>query len=98
MTYAFIQDVPIDAATYEQIIKEIGPDLPPGLVSHLALVRPEGGLRYVDVWESEADFERFAEDRLHPVIHPMLAAVFGEDNVPDEPARDEIDVVHVWHP
>ena len=98
MTYAFTQDVPIDAATYERIIKTVGPELPPGLIAHLAISRPEGGLRYVDVWDSEADFERFAETRLHPVIHPMLAAVFGDANLPDEPDRDPLDVIHVWHP
>jgi hypothetical protein len=98
MTYAFTQDVPIDAATYQRIIDGMGPELPPGLLSHLAIVKPEGGLRYVDVWESEDDFERFAEDRLHPVVHPMLAAVFGEDSMPAEPDRHAIDVIHVWHP
>jgi hypothetical protein len=98
MTYAFTQDVPIDAATYERIIEGIGPELPPGLLVHLAIVKPEGGLRYVDVWESEAEFEKFADSRLHPVIRPMLAEVFGEDNVPPEPRRDPLDVIHAWRP
>jgi hypothetical protein len=97
MTYAFTQDVPIDAATYGRIIESLGPDLPQGLVSHVALTRPEGGLRYVDVWESEADFERFAEERLHPAVHPELAAVFGDD-LPDEPERHRVEAIHVWHP
>ena len=97
MTYAFTQDVPIDAATYEGIIEGIGPELPAGLLVHLAMVRPEGGLRYVDVWESEDDFERFADSRLHPVVHPMLRERFGEANMPSEPDRDPLDVIHVWH-
>jgi hypothetical protein len=98
MTYAFTQDVPIDAATYARIIDGIGTDLPEGLVVHVAIAKPEGGLRYVDVWESEGDFKRFADERLHPVIHPMLAEVFGEQHVPDEPERIDADVIHVWHP
>lgn len=98
MTYAFTQDVPIDAETYARILDDIGSDLPKGLVVHLAIAKPEGGLRYVDVWESEADFERFADERLHPVIHPMLAGVFGEQNLPPEPDRVAADVIHVWHP
>jgi hypothetical protein len=95
MTYAFVQDVPIDAATYAKIKDGLGSDRPPGLLVHLALTRPEGGLRYIDVWESEAASDRFTEERLHPVVHPMLEAVFGE-NVPDEPARTPIDVIDIW--
>jgi hypothetical protein len=47
------------------------------------------------VWDTEADFEKFAEERLHPVVHPMLRAVFGE-NMPPEPERVPLDVIHVW--
>ena len=95
MTYAFIQDVPIDTAFYGRIRTALGDERPEGLVTHLAVERTEGGLRYIDVWESEADWERFAEQRLHPVVHGMLAEVFG-DGLPDEPAREPISVVHVW--
>ncbi len=98
MTYAFTQDVPIDATAYQQIVDGLGSEAPPGLIVHIAMTRPEGGLRYVDVWESEADCDAFAEDRLHPVVHPMLAQVFGEANMPEEPARDALDVIHVWQP
>ena len=55
MPYAFTQDVPIDAATYARIRDGIGDEPPPGLIVHLAIERPEGGLRYITVWESEAD-------------------------------------------
>ena len=97
MTYAFIQDVPIDAATYDRIVTDLGPEQAPGLIVHIALERPEGGLRYIDVWESEADWDRFAEERLHPVVHPMLHAVFG-DEIPEEPERAPLNVLHVWQP
>lgn len=96
MTYAFIQDVPIDAATYGRIKDGLGDELPKGLVVHLALTRPEGGLRYIDVWETQEASDRFGEERLHPVVHPMLEAVFGEGNLPDEPARTPIEVIDVW--
>ncbi|MBK5288328.1 MAG: hypothetical protein JJE46_07665 [Acidimicrobiia bacterium] len=95
MTYAFIQDVPIDAVAYERIRTELGDERPEGMVTHLAIERPEGGLRYIDVWESEADWQRFVEERLHPVVHRMLAEVFGE-NLPEEPALEAISVLHVW--
>ena len=95
MTYAFTQDVPIDATAYDKIIAELGPEPAPGFVVHLAIARPEGGLRYIDVWDTEADFEKFAEERLHPVVHPMLKAIFG-DSLPPEPERVPLDVIHVW--
>jgi hypothetical protein len=97
MTYSFTQDVPIDASFYKRITDALGDDPPPGLILHLALERPEGGLRYLDVWESEDDCNRFAEDRLHPVVHAMLSEIFG-DNLPPEPERTPISVIHRWQP
>lgn len=93
--YAFVQDVPIDAAFYERITEGLGPDAPEGLVVHLAIERPEGGLRYVDVWRSQEECERFTEDRLHPVVHGLLSEIFG-DSLPPEPERTPVRVVHVW--
>lgn len=97
MTYAFVQDVPIDAAAYARIREGLGDEPPKGLIVHLAVERPEGGLRYYDVWESEDDWDRFATERLHPVVHPMLAAAFG-DNLPPEPERESLSVIDVWAP
>ena len=93
--YAFTQDVPIDATFYRRITDGLGETTPPGLLVHLAIERPEGGLRYIDVWESEQACDRFAEERLHPVVHGLLAEVFG-DQLPPEPARVPLAVVHVW--
>jgi hypothetical protein len=95
--YAFTQDVPIDAGFYQRIVDRLGPDTPDGLVVHLAVERPEGGLRYIDVWESEEAFGHFVEERLHPVVHGMLREVFGDD-LPPEPERTPVSVVHVWGP
>jgi len=93
--YAFTQDVPIDRAFYERIANGLGPDAVPGLIVHLAIERPEGGLRYIDVWESKEQCDRFSEDRLHPVVHSLLAEIFGDD-LPPEPERAPLSVVHVW--
>jgi hypothetical protein len=95
LVYAFTQDVPIDAAFYQRIVAGLGPTPPEGLVVHLAVERPEGGLRYIDVWESEEAFGRFAEERLHPVVHGMLREVFG-DQLPPEPERTMLSVIHSW--
>jgi hypothetical protein len=97
MPYAFTQDVPIDAAFYKRITDGLGDDLPKGLISHIAVERPEGGLRYMDVWQSEKDWDRFAEERLHPVVHTLLGEVFG-DQMPPEPERTPLVVIHVWQP
>jgi hypothetical protein len=97
VTYAFTQDVPIDAAFYKRITDGLGGEPPKGLLVHLAVERPEGGLRYIDVWESEEDWDRFAEERLHPVVHPLLGAIFGDD-LPPEPERTPLSLIHMWGP
>jgi hypothetical protein len=73
MTYALTQDVPIDAAFYERIVDGLGDTPPKGLITHIALERLEGGLRYIDLWESKEDCDRFGEERLHPVVQPCSA-------------------------
>ncbi len=93
--YAFTQDVPIDHAFYERVTAGLGPEPAPGLIVHLAIERPEGGLRYIDVWESKEECDRFSEERLHPVVHTLLAEIFG-DELPPEPERAPLSVIHVW--
>ena len=95
--FAFTQDVPIDAAFYRRITDGLVETPPHGLLVHLAIERPEGGLRYIDIWESEASFDEFAEGRLHPVVHGLLSELFGEQ-LPPEPQRTSLSVVHVWQP
>jgi hypothetical protein len=95
IVYAFTQDVPIDATFYRRITDGLGEEPPTGLIIHLALARPEGGLRYIDVWESQDDCDRFSAERLHPVVHGLLAEIFG-DQLPPEPERVPLPVVHAW--
>jgi hypothetical protein len=94
MTYAFTMDVPIDSAFYQRIVDGLGTDVPTGLVAHLAVERPEGGLRYFEVWDSEDDWSRFREERLHPVVHPMLEELLGV--VPPEPDLVPLPLIHAW--
>jgi hypothetical protein len=96
-TYAFTQDVPIDAAFYARIRAGLGPETAKGLVVHVVYELPEGGLRYLDVWESKDDFDRFVEDRLHPVVHGLLHEIFG-DELPPEPEQIPLSVIDVWRP
>jgi hypothetical protein len=95
VTYSFTQDVPIDAAFYQRISDGVGPDRPTGMLLHLAIALPEGGLRYIDVWESEQDWQRFVDDHLHPVVHSLLSEIFG-DQLPPEPAQVPLTIVHLW--
>ena len=93
MAYAFLYDVPISAETYARIKECLGPERPPGLIAHLAW-RTEAGLRYLDVWRSKDDHEAFAENRLHPVVHPILQEMLGE--IPPEPAYTMLDIIDAW--
>jgi hypothetical protein len=93
MSYAFTYDVPITAEIYGRIKDGLGSDRPAGLIAHLAW-RIESGLRYVDVWESKDDAEAFAEERLHPVVHPILQDMLGF--VPPEPEHQDLDVIDAW--
>jgi hypothetical protein len=91
MPYAFIQDLPITVEQYAVIRSEIGNDAPKGLVAHVVM-RHDAGLRYVDVWDSQADWERFHDDKVQPAVRKMMAT----DGIvaPPQPAPHQtIDVI-----
>ena len=92
--YAWQQDVPIDAQIYAGIRQGLGAPAPAGLIVHLAIEQSDGTMRYIDVWSSREDCDRFTEERLHPVVGRALA----EANVhpAGEPPRQELTVVDVW--
>ncbi len=89
MVYAYTQDVPIDAGTYRRIMAGIGVEPMDGLLVHLCTTRPEGGLRYTDVWESEEQCAR----AFHARIHPAVEAVLGGARPAVEPVVLALDVV-----
>ena len=91
MVYAYIQDVPIGEDMYRTIIDALGPDPLKGSLLHLAVRRPEGGLRYIDIWESEEDCTRAFEERIHPAVD----AAFGGNRPAQEPEVHHLDVLHV---
>jgi hypothetical protein len=43
-----------------------GENPPAGLIAHVLTDIP-GGIRATDIWQSEADFQEFAEERLMPI-------------------------------
>jgi hypothetical protein len=89
--YAWIQDVPIDEATYRRITDGIGADPMPGLLVHLAMRLPGGGLRYIDVWESRQACDKVFAERIHPAVDAAL----GGARPPVEPTLDVLDLIDV---
>jgi hypothetical protein len=48
-------------------------DPPAGMIVHTAIDLGEGGIRIVDVWDSQQAFEAFRDDRLLPAIQAVLS-------------------------
>ena len=91
--FAWTQDVPINAEIYAKIVARMADQPMPGLVVHLAIEKPDGTLRYIDVWESEADCDAAFEQVIHPAVHPELVA--NNVVVTEEPPRTPINVIDV---
>ena len=97
MPYAFTQDVPADARMWDEIKAEIEGQSPPGLIVHLVQTRPEGGLRYVDVWDDEEAWEAF---RLG-VVEPAVDRVLSRHGLPHDHSLvtlTPIELVDLWIP
>jgi hypothetical protein len=91
MVYAFTQDVPIDADMYSRITDALGDEPMDGLLLHLCVRSPEGGLRYIDVWETEEQCALAFEERVHPAVD----AAFGGSRPPVEPTVNRLEVLEV---
>lgn len=90
MVYAYIQDVPIGEDLYRRIIDELGPEPVAGSLLHLCVRREDGGLRYIDVWESEQACAKAFDERVHPAVD----AAFGGTRPAGEPEVRHLDVLH----
>ena len=78
--YATCTDLPtVTEETVAAIEAEIGTDTPTGLVAHVAGPYP-GGMRIIDVWETEADAQRFQTELLGPALNRVVGSDRG--NVP----------------
>jgi hypothetical protein len=89
MVYAYVQDVPIGAELYWKIIDELGPEPLPGSLLHLCVRREDGGLRYIDVWESKQACARAFDERVHPAVDRAFAGKRPET----EPTQQVLDVI-----
>jgi len=89
MLYAYTQDVPISEELYRRIVADLGPEPLEGSLLHLCLRRDDGGLRYLDVWESEEACERAFDTRIHPAVD----RAFGGQRPETEPTVTRLDVI-----
>ncbi len=76
MAVVVIQEVPATPEQYDAVNEKLAAhsDPPAGLLIHTG-GEMEGGMRVIDVWESEEAFNTFREERLGPAV----AAVVGEE-------------------
>jgi hypothetical protein len=62
----------LDEATYTATLEQLMPLLrsAPGFISHAGGPSPAGGTRVVEIWESEADSQKFLDENLKPTLPP----------------------------
>ncbi len=89
MVYAYTQDVPIDEERYRKVIAELGPEPMEGSLLHLCVRREDGGLRYIDIWRSEADCTRAFDERIHAAVD----AAFGGRRPSQEPTSNPLEIL-----
>jgi hypothetical protein len=89
--YAWTQDVPIDADANAQILARMDYVKLPGCLVHLALEKPGGTLRYIDIWESKEACDAAFEKYIHPAVHPVLME--RGIHVQGEPPRTDLKVI-----
>lgn len=94
MSYVFQYDVPADEQFYRHVRDEIGDEPAKGLIAHLVLKR-EGGLRHIGVWETKEDWERFRDERAEPALAKVFDAA-GFARRPPRPEEKEMDLVDLW--
>jgi hypothetical protein len=94
LTYACSFDVPSPVEMYFEVKRLVGDERPKGFVAHLVF-RTEDGVRHVEVFESEADWARFHDERVAPAVHQVLTAA-GITEIPPLPPVEELELVDLW--
>jgi hypothetical protein len=69
----------LSTTNYDGVSERLGADTDPpeGMVAHTAGFTGTGLFRIADVWESEADWERFRDGRLAEALKPMMESGDG---------------------
>ena len=62
----------LDEGTYASMLEQLMPLLrsAKGFMSHAGGPSPAGGLRVIEIWESEADSQKFFNENLKPNLPP----------------------------
>lgn len=95
MAYAFIQEMPATKDMYLSISDKIGDEIPKGLIVHLAF-ETKTGMRIVDLWESEEDFDRFGEQRLHAALEKTMQDAGVTRESMGQPKQEDVTPVEVF--
>lgn len=82
MAYAYVKDVPASWEQYKRVASSLIEPRPTGLILHMAGPTDEG-VRIIDLWDSEAAWERYRTERLEPAI-----AALGGPSRPEPTFRD----------
>ena len=97
MAWALVQGATeMTWSDYEKVTQalNVDGDPPPGLIVHAA-GEVDGKWRSVDVWESEADYNRFREERLMPAV---IQAMGEEAVAAGPPPQESFEVKHLVTP
>ncbi|MGZ4291779.1 MAG: hypothetical protein ACXVQQ_04210 [Gaiellaceae bacterium] len=67
---------------------------PPGLIYHAAGEQDDGRWQAVSVWESEAQYNRFVEERVLPAVRQALGDEMAEAGPPPSESFEAKHVIH----
>jgi hypothetical protein len=69
---AIFEQPNLDEGAYASMLEQLTPLLRAanGFISHAGGPSPAGGIRIVEIWESEADSQRFFDENLKPNLPP----------------------------
>jgi hypothetical protein len=95
MAYAFKQEFPFTEEIYQRFSAALQDDPPQGLVLWVG-EKTDSGVRLLQVWDSEADYEDFAANRLSDIAQDGFFASTGYAPPEQEPPRQAASVLNIW--
>jgi hypothetical protein len=96
MAILMTMDISIGRADLEAVSDSMGVqnNPPEGLIVHV-LTETSDGVHVVDIWESQADFQKFSDERLMPAMQQTLTerGVSMDGPLPEPTFDEAFDVV-----
>jgi hypothetical protein len=92
MTQTLPEGVPVEMLDAVSSEMNVDGDPPAGLVVHVHYFE-QGRARVLDVWESQDDYQRFAESRLMPAMQKVAAQNGMQLEQPPAPEFTELHAV-----